>query len=113
MSRTIRRRKEKVPYDYYDNTYTTIPYRSWYIGVDGNTVWYNSIKFIDLPKQCWNLTDKQKHKFHGESSFSKKKIKKIWKKRRRQWDRQELVKMYKEDYEPTWFTSKIDTWWWD
>ena len=40
--------------------------------------------------------------------------KRRWAKMRRQWDRQEFARFHKTDeYEPIWFTTKIDTWWWD
>lgn len=40
--------------------------------------------------------------------------KRKWAKMRRSWDRQEFAKLAKYvEYEPIWFTSKIDTWWWD
>jgi len=47
---------------------------------------------------------------HADMSW----VKRTWAKRRRQWDRQELSRLAKCcEYEPIWFQTQIDTWWWD
>lgn len=69
--------------------------------------------------EYWKRTPKQQiAHYHSDGWMvgptSKKWIQKVWAKRRRQWDRQEFAKYHKEaEYDPIWFQTQIDTWWWD
>lgn len=53
------------------------------------------------------------HSDNWERPRDKVWVKRMWAKWRRQHDRQEFAKMAKEDYDPIWFQTQIDTWWWD
>ena len=65
--------------------------------------WGSRQKLIRLYRSdAWNR--------HGAGKWGKN----YWARKRRAWDRQELTKFYREEeYEPIFFTTKIDTWFWD
>lgn len=67
--------------------------------------------------RIWHRTLVQhKARYHSDSwdvRGAGKWVKRRWAKWRRQHDRQEFAKMAKEEYEPNWFQTQIDTWWWD
>ena len=67
----------------------------------------------------WKRTPKQQvAHYHSDGwdvvSCDRSWVKRTWAKRRRQWDRQEFSRLAKCcEYEPIWFQTQIDTWWWD
>jgi len=92
MSRTIRRRGP-------------LP---WWIR------WETDEEFIE---RYWGSRDKLIARYRSDAWDDRgagKWGKRFWAKQRRSWDRQELSKFKKEfEYEPIFFTTKIDTWFWD
>lgn len=127
MSRTIRK-KGKVPEWLYDKSVAvksdklvTREYTRWNWTGEGSestkeTYSYYPIYIMYLPKEEWTLSNKDRVAYHSNKWHTHRKnwVKRIWAKKRRQWDRQEFARLANyEDYEPIWFTTKIDTWWWD
>lgn len=122
MARTYRRKEVKIPYWAYTNQYELIhikrKFNSWIDEVSGKekTIEWDHKVFIKRPKQDWVVDEKEVREYHSNKfdRFRKKFVKRVWAKKRRRTDKTELYKFCNmEDYEPTWFTTKIDTWWWD
>jgi hypothetical protein len=63
----------------------------------------------------WGSKRKIIARYHSDawSTYPKSWAKRTWSKWRRQHDRQQMHRTISEEYEPQWFQTKIDTWWWD